>query len=391
MDPAILRQKLLPIFVGLGLYLFTTGISYAAFNFLNTSPDIDFKSPIPAGEGGKLIIDPGEPKTEQCPLIGDLYTKTEREVWEKRRPLAIMIENHLEARPQSGLSSADVVYEAVAEGGITRFLALYYCDAVALDTILGPIRSARTYYLDWASEYGKFPLYVHVGGANLPGPANALGQIQEYGWGGRFGNDLNQFAIGYPTFWRDYERLGHTVATEHTMYSTTEKLWAEADRRGWSNKDADGIDWQELFEPWTFSEEEKEGEPASEVSFGFWGGYKQYDVVWKYNSQTKLYERSNGGEPLKDLNNDKQITSRVIIIQFTVEKGPIDELKHLLYETIGSGKALVFQDGKVIEATWKKKSRSGRTKFFTKKDKEIVFSPGKIWIEIVPSGNSADY
>jgi hypothetical protein len=391
MEPATLRQKLLPILAGLGLYLFTTGISYAAFNFLSTPPDIEFKSPIPAGEGGELFIDPAEPKTEACPLNGAYYTKTERKVWEKRRPLAVMIENHTEARPQSGLSNADVVYEAVAEGGITRFLALYLCDAVAKDRILGPIRSARTYYLDWASEYGETPLYVHVGGANLPGPANALGQIQQYGWGGRYGNDLNQFSIGYPTFWRDYERIGHTVATEHTMYSTTEKLWAEGEDRGWTNKDLDGIDWQQVFEPWTFSDEEKEGEAASEIHFGFWEGYKEYDVTWKYNSQAGLYERFNGGGPLKDLNNDQQITSKVVIVQFMVEKGPIDELKHLLYQTTGSGKALVFQDGKVIEATWKKSTRTDRTKFFTKTGKEIVFSPGKIWIEIIPSGNSVDY
>ena len=231
MFPAKLRPKLLPMLAGLGLYLFTTGVSYAAFNYLHTPPDIQYSTPVP--EGGGLAIDPNEPKTEACPLNGELFTKTESRVWETRRPLAIMIENHTEARPQSGVSSADVVYEAVAEGGITRFLALFYCDAIDRDTTVGPVRSARTYYLDWASEYGENPLYVHVGGANVPGPANALGQIQEYGWGGRNGNDLNQFSIGFPTFWRDYERLGRTVATEHTMYSTTEKLWAEAKKRGW--------------------------------------------------------------------------------------------------------------------------------------------------------------
>ena len=391
MDPATLRKKLLPIFAGLGLYLFTTGISYAAFNFLSTPPEIDFTAPVP--EGGELVIDPGEPKTEPCPLNGRLYTKTERRVWEKRRPLAVMIENHTEARPQSGLTAADVVYEAVAEGGITRFLAIYYCDAVARDRLLGPIRSARTYYLDWASEYGATPLYVHVGGANLPGPANALGQIREYGWGGRNGNDLNQFAIGYPTFWRDYERLGRTVATEHTMYSTTEKLWAEGAQRGWTNKEpSTEVDWQERFVSWTFTKEESAGgTEAEKIRFGFWEAYKEYNVVWQYNPLTHLYERFNGGEPLKDLNNDTQIAIRVIIIQFTPEKGPIDELKHLLYKTVGSGKALIFQDGKVIEANWKKAKRTQRTIYTSKTGGEITFSPGKIWIEIVPTGNTVDY
>lgn len=390
MQAANLQSKLFPILAGFGLYILTTGISYATFTYLASPPEVEFTAPVP--EGGELLIDPSEPRTEACTLNSKLYTKTERNIWKNRRPLTVMVENHTESRPQSGLSSADIIYEAVAEGGITRFLAIYLCDAIAKDTIIGPIRSARTYYLDWASEYGKTPLYVHVGGANLPGPANALGQIQQYGWGGRSGNDLNQFSIGYPTFWRDYERLGRTVATEHTMYSTSEKLWKEAAERGWSNKDEDGIDWRELFDSWKFDEEDStEGKSATEISFGFWEGYEEYNVTWKYNSETGLYERFNQENPQKDLNNDEQITSKVVIVQFTVEKGPIDELKHLLYTTVGSGKALIFQNGEVVSANWKKTSRTARTTFSSNSGKEIIFSPGKVWVEIVPYANTVDY
>lgn len=384
-----LQKKLIPLAAGLGLYLLTTGISYAAFNFLRTSPDAGFEAP--ATEGGRLNIDPSEPKTEACPLNGKLYTKTERNAWEVRRPLAVMIENHLDSRPPSGIDSADIVYEAVAEGGITRFLAIYLCQVQAEETLLGPVRSARTYFLDFASEYGETPLYVHVGGANLPGPADALGQIQLYGWGGRNGNDLNQFSIGYPTFWRDYERLGRTVATEHTMYSTTEKLWAVGQDRGWTNKDLAGVDWQERFTPWKFDEKEKQGEEAKKISFGFWESFADYDVTWEYDNQTKLYKRTNGGSPHLDLNINQQITSRVIIVQFMQEKGPIDELKHLLYKTTGTGKAMIFQDGKYIEGKWTKNDREDRTIFTDAAGKEIVFSPGKIWIEVLPIGNNVDY
>lgn len=390
MFPANFRQKLLPILAGIGLYLLTTGVSYAAFNYLRTPPDLGVSTPIP--EGGTLAIDPNEPKTESCPVTGELFTKTEQRVWNERRPLAVMIENHTEARPQSGLSSADIVYEAVAEGGITRFLAIFLCEAIDRDTIVGPVRSARTYYLDWASEYGQNPLYVHVGGANLPGRANALGQIQDYGWGGRSGNDLNQFAIGYPIFWRDYERLGHSVATEHTMYSTTEKLWAEGAERGWTNEDPETqVDWQEHFDPWPVSQDPMEGPEALSVGFGFWEGYKEYNVVWKYNSGEFIYERENGGQPFKDLNNDSSIKARVVVIQFTGEEGPIDELKHLMYDTKGIGKALIFQDGKVVEGNWSKKNRTSRTIYTDRSGDQIAFSPGKIWIEIVPTGNSVDY
>jgi len=75
-------------------------------------------------------IGEGLPKTEECPLNGGLFSKPEQAIWEKRRPIAIMIENHADSRPPSGLSRADVVYEAVAEGGITRFLAIFYCGAL---------------------------------------------------------------------------------------------------------------------------------------------------------------------------------------------------------------------------------------------------------------------
>lgn len=382
--------KIFPIIAAVGLYLLTSGISYAAFTYLQTPPDTDFVAPIP--EGGGLTIDPSEPKTEACPLNGRLFTETERKIWEKRRPLAVMIENHADARPQSGVSSADIVYEAVAEGGITRFLAVYYCTAIAKEQILGPIRSARTYFLDWASEYGETPLYVHVGGANLAGPANALGQIEDYGWGGRIGNDLNQFSIGYPTFWRDYERLGRTVATEHTMYSTTEKLWKEGLSRGWTNENLKGIDWQQKFKPWKFSQEDLVGDKeAASISFGFWSGYDQYKVVWKYDPQGKVYTRQNGGQPHQDKNNDSPLTAKVVIVQFVGEKGPIDELKHLLYKTTGSGKALIFQNGTAQEATWNKTSRVDRTVFTAKTGKEITFSPGTVWLEILPTGNTVDY
>src|SRR5690606_36361616 len=120
---------------------------------------------------------------------------------------------------------------------------------------------ARTYFLDYASGF-NFPLYTHVGGANLPGPTNALGQIADYGWVGE--NNLNQFSIGFPTFVRDYNRVpGKTIATEHTMVTSTEKLWEVAGSRGWTNvpptrlqnsKTIPQGNWWENYESWTFED-----------------------------------------------------------------------------------------------------------------------------------------
>ncbi|MCJ7793026.1 MAG: DUF3048 domain-containing protein [Candidatus Marinimicrobia bacterium] len=383
------RKKLIySILGGLLLYLLSTGVSFAAFRFLIGPGSPGLISPLPVEEA-RSRVDLTAPKTESCPLNGKMFTKGERQIWEKWRPLTVMIENHLDARPQSGLSDADVVYEAVAEGGITRFLAVFYCGAAAEEVLIGPVRSARTYYLDFASEYGDYPLYAHVGGANLPGQANALGQIGDYGWLAK-GNDLNQFSLGFPTFWRDYERLGRPVATEHTMYSTTDKLFAVAHQRGLDAQDDQGKKWNENFRSWTFKDEGEKGS-VEKISFNFWSNYGEYEVVWQYDRENNQYLRLNGGQAHKDLNNEEQLKAKVVIIQFMKEKGPIDQEKHLLYTTTGTGKALVFQDGQASPGTWEKTKRQDRTVFKDAQGKEIKLNKGSIWIEIIPAGKEVSY
>lgn len=385
------KKIILTIVAGFILYLASTGISYAAFRYLST-PIVSIPLTSVSEEQGRFKVDTSAPKTEACPLNGQLFTKAEKEIWEARRPLTVMIENHEDSRPQSGLSSADVVYEMVAEGGITRFLAVFYCGASSQEVTIGPVRSARTYFMDLVSEYGDYPLYAHVGGANVSGKANALGQIGDYGWLKK-GNDLNQFAIGFPVFWRDYERIGHEVATEHTMYSTTDKLWGVAQKRGLGAEDKEGNSWKEDYTAWKFKEEtgsENRGQVAK-ISFDFWSDYSEYAVGWDYLSESNDYQRTNGGQAHKDLNNDQQLKAKAVIIQFMKETGPIDDLKHMLYGTIGKGKGLVFQDGQVIEANWSKANRQARTIFTDTKGKEIEFNGGPIWIEILPIGREVNY
>jgi len=382
-----MNKKVLIIVGGVVLFLASLGIAYFAFGFLGGPEAV-----VTPGEGvprGHFRVDPEAPKTEECPLNGGMFTKGERQFWESRRPLTVMVENHEEARPQSGLSRADVVYEMVAEGGITRFLAVFYCGAAAAEVTLGPVRSARTYFLDFASEYGDYPLYAHVGGANKPGPADALGQIGEYGWLSK-GNDLNQFALGFPVYWRDYERIGHPVATEHTMYSTTDKLWEVAAKRKLNAKDDKGNRWDEDFTVWKFKDDGQLGE-VTEIKVAFWSGYQAYAVRWQYDSNKNVYLRFNDGQAHRDLNNDQQLQAKNVAVLFMKEKGPIDELKHLLYTTTGKGKLLVFQDGKAVKGIWSKKDRQSRTKFLDSQGKEIKFNRGPIWIEIVPATQEVEY
>ncbi len=382
-----LQKILVLIVLATILYGASASLSYSIFSNIGTSTTLISK------DGGKSVLptavnalaeDPSEPKTAICPLNGSMHTKKAEDFWTKRRPLAVMIENHTEARPQSGLSSTDIVYEVVAEGGITRFMGVFYCNLS--DVQVGPVRSARTYFLDWLGEYDA--LYAHVGGANTPGPADALRQIIKYEV-----NDLNQFSIGFPVFWRDYQRLGHSVATEHTMYSTTQKLWEVGAKRGWTATDSAGIRWDKNFVPWKFKAD-KAGGTVAKIVVNFWENQNGYQVEWDYDAQTNTYKRKNGGDNHMDLDNNTQLAPKNVVVQFEKESNANDGYPgnvHLLYGTTGTGKALFFQDGNVIEGKWIKPSRTTRTKYVDSKGKEIEFNKGQIWIQTVPEGSKVSY
>lgn len=378
------QKSLVIAIMALILYVVSASASFAIFSGLNSKlafNDMDTSVP---GPGQDLEEDPKAPRTEQCPLDGVMHTKKAKDYWSKRRPLAVMIENHLEARPQSGLNTADIVYEAVAEGGITRFMGVFYCNLS--DVQVGPVRSARTYFLDWLSEYDA--LYAHVGGANTPGPANALGQIIDYKI-----KDLNQFSIGFPTFWRDYQRLGRAVATEHTMYSTTAKLWEIGAKRGWTNVDEDGVSWDKNFVPWKFKDDQA-GSGASKIEVFFWKNGNDYKVDWNYDSSCNCYKRKNGGQDHLDLNKKEQLGPKNVVIRFQKESNANDGYPgnvHLLYGTKGQGKALIFQDGKVIKGTWNKQTRLSREIFKDESGKEIQFNKGQIWLQAVPDEKNVTY
>lgn len=382
-----IQKSLLTSIIAIVLYVGFTGISYSAFSQGKNGGIVSPLVTALPGPANTVSEDPKEPKTEECPLNGMMRTKRARDNWEERRPLAVMIENHTEARPQSGLSAADIVYEAVAEGGITRLMSIYFCNLS--DVQVGPVRSARTYYLDWLSEYD--PLYAHVGGANTPGPANSLGQIIKYGI-----KDLDQFGIMFPTFWRDYQRLGRTVSTEHTMYSTTQKLWEIGAKRGWLAADEEGVRWDAKFTPWKFKDDstDKGEQAATKINVDFWKGYADYSVSWQYDATCNCYKRNNGGAPHLDLNTNQQLSTKAVVIQVERESNANDGYEnniHLLYGTIGQGDAYIFQDGQVTVGKWIKKSRIDRTKYVNIAGKEVVFNRGVIWIQTVNNKSNVSY
>lgn len=380
--------------VGLALYLIATGMSFGVFRLMGASfLKKGSPSQTTTGSQSHFVIDPSIPRTEACPTNGMLYTKQEREKWEKTRPLAIMIENHAESRPQSGLSRADVVYESVAEGGITRFMGIFYCGIAAAGTNVAPVRSARTYFLPWVLEYDA--LYNHVGGAGncsdstVDERAKALCQIDTYKI-----KDMDQFGISFPTCYRNYDRLDHPVATEHTMVCSTDKLLTLASERGWTNVDAKGIAWDKNFTQWKFKDDAKESDRGASLSATFvaWKGYEaEYGVRWDYEPKQNRFLRFNAGVPHMDLETKEQLWAKTVVIIFAREIGPVDEHLHLLYNNVGKGDGLMLADGKATKIMWSKPMRADRTKFFDESGREISMNRGPVWIEMLPIGTPVTY
>lgn len=305
---------------------------------------------------------PEEPRNFPNPINGILFKKSEAAVWANRVPIGVMIENHVDARPQSGLSQADVVYEALAEGGITRFMAVYLQN----DAKLEPIRSARPYYLDWISEYSG--VFVHFGGS-----PDALDKINQYGI-----KDLNGLNIGGP-FTRDPAR-----PAPHNVYVTTQQLRDLATQKGYA---------KENFTIWKFNDTEPvvAKRPASfSLKIPFIGTYC-YDVEWRYDPATNSYLRFECGSPHTDALNSSQLAAKTIIVE-TVGYHP-DPSGHsrIGMDTVGSGALKVFENGVVIVGSWKKDSRTARTGFFDASGAEIKLNRGKIWIDIIPPETTIAY
>ncbi|HET7099325.1 MAG TPA: DUF3048 domain-containing protein [Patescibacteria group bacterium] len=391
----------------IGLFLISVGLSLFVFYLVSPKGAANLLSEVSKKSRFNLSL----PKTDECPINGQKYTKPEADVWNTRRPIVQMIENHVDARPESGLSRADVVYEAVAEGGITRFVAVFYCGAVAEEVVTAPLRSARVYFVNMAAGYGTLPLYLHQGEANnicndCPGgtkskkqidpSVNVLPLFDKLGWqGGSKGNKLDGgYNIGFPIVVRDQYRLSSTPAAwEHSVKANLDEVWKEAAKRGLVFKDTSGTAWTKGFRKWIFQDgKANTASVATDIKFNFWDSMAGYDVEWKYDSATNSYKRFNGGKEHIDWDFDKpQLTAKNVIVMLVKETGPVDLEHHMFYAVIGTGKAIIFQNGEAIVGTWTKNSSTDREIFTDDKGQEIQMVRGQTWIEIVPAQNKISY
>lgn len=284
------------------------------------------------------------------------------------RPLAVIVENHPDARPQSGLSAANVVYEAIAEGGITRFMAVFRDPTQSVR--VGPVRSARTYFVDYAQELQAF--FAHVGG-NI----DALDQIKADGI-----LDLDQFSVGSAAYRRDTSRK---VALEHTMYSSTDGLWKYAvERKGWPQNAG--------LSPLTYAEERPlPDRPASQtVSIQF--SDPKYAVRWEYDPASNSYARRMANAPHTDANTGTQISAKTVIVQTVTRRSMVTRINEhgWVFETRGSGPVTVATNGTITSGTWRKEG-NGRTKFFDANGNEISLARGTMWIEVVHPDTKTAY
>ena len=289
-----------------------------------------------------------------------------------RHPLAIIIENHPDARPQIGLAQASIVYEAISEGGITRFMAVYGPEDAEK---VGPVRSARTYFVDWASSFNAF--YAHCGG-NL----DALDKIKADKI-----LDLDQFALGDAAYWREPQA---GKASEHTLYTSTAKLYQAAQEKGWSpTGDFTALKFREPVQTATTTSTSTTPTAATpvapqKITVDF--SSPTYRVDWQYDAASNSYLRSMAGSIHKDAASGGQLSVKNIIVQEVERSEAITAINEQGYamKTVGEGKAKIFIENTMIEGTWKKPTRTDRTLFYDSTGKEIEFIPGHFWIEIAP-------
>jgi hypothetical protein len=276
-----------------------------------------------------------------------------------QRPIAVVIDNQREARPQWGLSQASRVYEALTEGGITRYLAVFGPVNVRR---VGPVRSIRTQFLDYTLELG-------AGLAHVGGNEDALALIPDI-----HVMDLNEFRYAGP--YRRIPRRG--IAFEHTMYTAIPALRALMDRNGW------GDDPVIAHPRWKPDAPPEERPAHQEVTINF--SRPAYKVAWIYRPASNTYERILAGAPDMDAGTGHVIAAKTIaiaVVRRIEGRTRIGEDTWTFFD-LGSGRAWVLEDGVAIPGTWRKASRTARLRFYDHSGREIALDRGPQWIEIIP-------
>ncbi|TVY07002.1 DUF3048 domain-containing protein [Paenibacillus cremeus] len=306
---------------------------------------------------GKQEPPPAAPAVYRAPLTGlELKQKA------VGRPVMVMVNNHPSARPQSGLTQADVLYECLAEGEITRIVAVFQSRSFA-DPI-GPVRSIRPYFIEMGK--GLDAVQVHAGGS-----PDAYAQLEREKI-----DELDEITNAGPYFWRETFRKA-----PHNLYTNLEKIHAGMAKRGLNGSGSDAPVFR--FAPTDAEAVETMGaqaQGAKKVDVTFL--LSSYVVSYAYDEASHLYKRSINGVKHIDLNNNEQLTAANVIVMGTDHK-VLDNEGRLDVRLTGTGQAKLFQQGKVKDVQWKREKESDPVRYYDQ-GREISLVPGQTHVLIVP-------
>ncbi|MFQ5492734.1 MAG: DUF3048 domain-containing protein [Candidatus Dojkabacteria bacterium] len=318
---------------------------------------------------------PPQVRDKENPINGVLMTKKDYSNLLKRTPVAVTINNTSIARPQHGLTQADTVLEVLAEGGITRYVAMFYQNFDI--SKIGPVRSLRYYMIMWASGYAD-AIILHEGQAgydNAPWEtyrekADARGALYKFGI-----KSMQSAGSRY----RDYDRAAQ-VGLVHALYTDFSLIKPEISRLG------SILGWKigsKNLEPLKFkydAETEERGEFKA-VTLEFLGlSTADYSSRFVYDKKSNTYKRFVGGVADIDQLNNEQIAPKNVVIEWHNYGDANDGHGRIIIDMLGEDKVTVLRDGKVINGTWKKECRTCRTNYFDTKGNEIEFVRGQIWV-----------
>ncbi|HLD20276.1 MAG TPA: DUF3048 domain-containing protein [Patescibacteria group bacterium] len=324
--------------------------------------------------GGVFFLFSQAPEDQSLVLLNNTSPETRFEWWldghavsteqeQYIRPYAVMIDQGMDSGPLVGIDEASVVFEALVEGGVTRLMALF--DPKVSVQKIGPIRSVRPYFVDWA--HGFDAVLAHAGGS-----PTALRLID-----GLESDHLNEISSDGRYFFRDPQKYSpHNLFIKNTNIPWEYKKWYTViDEQGnrpweWARGVTDGV----------------QGQTVSHITIDF--SRTSYTVEWKQSDGSKKYQRYRGGV-LENTADGKGVFAVNIIVQY-VQVGLEDELR-LTMKTIGEGEALICSVGQCADGIWKRKDRNQPTQFFVNSSPPshlVKLLPGSTWIEAVPEGRT---
>jgi hypothetical protein len=317
-------------------------------------------------------------KSKASIITGVLYTDEEYKKFSEKKPIAAVIENSRDARPVAGLTNADVVYLGLVEGGITRYLAIFWSEN---PQEYGPIRSLRAYAVNLASEYNSIIHHYGIALADATPPKDSSQKISYQNVDARqkiSANGIFDFECGTEI---DQDRLNFGIGAEHVRFSSTEKALYCA------NEINPGVaNGTPTIASYKFKSDAKleDRAIAQEISYSFGSENEK----WNYDRTSNTYKYYVGVSELKEKYNDQTISTKNLILQFTPFYTFKDSASRVYYDLIGSGDARIYIDGKEIKATWKKENNIARTRYFDEAGSEIIFNRGNFWVILAPIGQN---